>query len=343
MKLHGWLLFLVLAARAFAGVEEDWQQILALDAGPKAAWKDRAEARAATLAYFDRQEKALRDFAANHPADPRCFDARLRLVHLLATRADFTGSAEPARAASQMLDELARDAPPEKQADVAFAKLALFMRHVRPADENARAALFNKAQTFAKTFPADRRLAALFAEVATLYDPLPRQKKELLETALAHSPGEELRRRIEDDLRRIAFLGQPVPLAFTSTRGAAINVEKLRGKVVLIYFFADWSPLSIGALDVVRDIASSYPADAVQTLGLSLDENPAALEALLRTHKINWPIFCDGQGWRGPLVRSLGINALPTFWILDRGGRLRTLNAREEAPALIEQLLREKE
>ncbi len=335
-------LFALLTSGALASVEEDWQQIVNLDAGPKATWKTREEARATTLAFLERQEKALRDFVAKYPTDPHTFEARLRLVHLLGTLGDLQNSAKPRVEAMDLLNRLEKEAPPEKVADVEFARISLFMRQMSRADENARAILLNKTKAFAEKFPADRRIAALFAEVATLYDSKPEQKKELLETALASAKNADLKQRIEDDLKRIAFLGNPVPLAFTSTSGTAIDVKNFRGKVVFVYFFASWSPPSMEELDVVRDLSAAYPAGSVQALGINLDANRFAVDAALRTRSINWPVFCDGKGWLSPLVRSLGINTLPTLWILDRAGRLRTLNAHEEAPALISQLLRER-
>ena len=216
------------------------------------------------------------------------------------------------------------------------------MRRLTRPDQNTRELLFNKAKNFQARHPADARLAALFAEVATLYDGEPARKKELLETARLTAVDPALQQRIDDDLKRIALLGQPVALKFTSTRGAMIDLEKLRGKVVLVYFFATWSPPSLAALDLVRDFPAAFSPADVQPLGISLDEDPATLAATVKTHKIDWPIACDRKGWQSPLIRSLGINALPTLWIIDRAGRLRALNAKDEAPALITQLLRER-
>jgi adenosine deaminase len=34
-----------------------------------------------------------------------------------------------------------------------------------------------------------------------------------------------------------------------------------------------------------------------------------------------WPVGWEKQGWQSPLVRSFGLNALPTFWIVDRAGQ----------------------
>ena len=58
--------------------------------------------------------------------------------------------------------------------------------------------------------------------------------------------------------------------------------------------------------------------------------------------KIDFPVYFDGKGWESPLARSLGINALPTAWVLDRSGNLRTLNAMNSTEAIITQLLQEK-
>jgi hypothetical protein len=55
-----------------------------------------------------------------------------------------------------------------------------------------------------------------------------------------------------------------------------------------------------------------------------------------------WPTACSGDGWQDPLVRRLGINALPTVFVFDKEGRLRTLNARQGYESLVRQLVAEK-
>lgn len=337
---------------AAASAEADWQEIIALESGPpRAQWSTREAARAAALAHLARQERALRAFISNHPADPHALDAKLRLAHLLSTRADLEGNEKARAESAAILDALARSpaTPKERLADVEFAKLSLFMQRIDPAGasrQSVREGLLAKARAFEKAFPQDRRIAALLAEVSTLFDADPPQKRALLEEARQHLPPnapEELTHRIDDDLRRIAMLGRPLAMSWTSTRGQEIDVAKLRGKVVIICFFADWSPPAMFELDRLRELAARFPARDVQALGISLDENAATLAATLRAHKLDWPVYFDGKGWESPLVRSLGINSLPTAWMLDRRGNLRTLNARAgEEEATLMQLLRER-
>ena len=55
--------------------------------------------------------------------------------------------------------------------------------------------------------------------------------------------------------------------------------------------------------------------------------------------RLTWPVYCDGRGWEGATVRSVGLNAVPTTWVLGRDGTLLTLNAR--GPGVAEAAIRE--
>jgi len=83
------------------------------------------------------------------------------------------------------------------------------------------------------------------------------------------------------------------------------------------------------------------PKDQLRVVTISLDQSRRELDERLRDLPPSWPTHFDGKGWSGPVARSLGINALPTVWILDKKGVLRTLNARESYSTWIQQLLRE--
>jgi hypothetical protein len=47
----------------------------------------------------------------------------------------------------------------------------------------------------------------------------------------------------------------------------------------------------------------------------------------------------DGKGWDSPLMRALGINSVPTTWLLDKNGILRSLDALEDPNGQIRKLL----
>jgi hypothetical protein len=61
----------------------------------------------------------------------------------------------------------------------------------------------------------------------------------------------------------------------------------------------------------------------------------AAMEAL----QISWPVDYDGKGWQNTIARKFGVNTLPTLWLIDREGRLVSLNARDNYELKINGLL----
>jgi peroxiredoxin len=103
-------------------------------------------------------------------------------------------------------------------------------------------------------------------------------------------------------------------------------------------FFSCWSPPAVEAVMKLQKTLPEFPAGQVQVVGVSLDKNREPLERLVAEQRIDWPIICDGKGWESPLVRGFGINSLPTSWLLDREGKLRSLNAMISTTAQVKEI-----
>jgi peroxiredoxin len=320
-------------------VDADWSAIVQLDAGPKSQPKSREEAQAATVAHLAAQEKALRGFLAGHPGDVHVFEARLRLARLLQIRADFEQSAALRQESGRILAELEKTVTPEQLPELEFAKISRLMRGLRSADSPQRSELLVATRKFQSAFPDDRRLAALLTEVATLFDLQPKTKEALLSDAQGLPADEELKGRIADDLKRVRLLGQLVVMSSTTTDGRPVNLEAFRGKPLILIFCASFSPPSAAAITTVQRAVKELPKGSVQLLGVSLDDRPELAAALRKEQGISWPLVCDGKGWESPVIRALGINTLPTVWLLDDRGRLRSLNALQSTAAQLRQLL----
>jgi peroxiredoxin len=324
------------------GADEDWQAIVALDAGPQEQPRTREAAAQMVSTHLARQEKVLRAFLAEHPADERVFEGRLRLARLLEIRASFENSSKALAESKRLLDELEKTATPEQRPQLDFAKVARLMRGLHPSDSAQREAVLKAARQFQTAHPTDSRVAGLLAEVATLFDQQPTTKEALLEDARAANPDDELKSRINDDLKRVRLLGTEVPLRFTSVQGEEFNLESLRGRPVFVVFFATVSPPAVAALGQLQQEIASLPKGTVRIVGVSLDEKREPLLALLKARGLTWPVAFDGKSWESPIVRELGINALPTVWLLDARGRLRSLNALEGAAGQARQLLQKR-
>ena len=335
-----WAISLALVATASAGSpDEDWQAVLALDAGPQAQSRTGAEAQAALLSHLAAQERALRAFITTHASDARQFDARLRLARLFALRGEIQNDTKLRNEAERGLAALEKTATPEQRAEIDFARLSQAMRRANSPETMDRDALLARARKFQSAHPADRRVPQILVEIATLFDSRPETKHKLLLEALPYASDEETKSRIADDLRRIALLGETLVLSGPSTDGKTIDISDYRGRVVIVSFFATWSPQSILALDALKRALAPLPKERVQLIAVSLDTKPEPLGELLKSRAVAWPVIRDGKGWESPLIRGFGINTLPTVWLVDREGKLRSLDALERTAGQVQKIL----
>jgi hypothetical protein len=330
-------------ASAWAGTaDEDWQAVVALDAGP-AGKPDSADAAGKLVTgHLEKQEKALRSFLTAHPQDAHAFEAQLRLARLLQIRADFEGSAKLHAEAKRLLDNLEKTATPEQRPELEFSKVTRMMRALKRSDPAQCEELMKAARHFQADFPDDRRVAGLLTEVATLFDAQPATKEALLDDAQTAAKDPELKARIADDLKRVRLLGHQVSLTFTSVQGQPVSIEGLAGQPVFIIFLARISAPAMEGLGKLQQEVAQLPPGSVRVVAVDLDVNREAVADLLKSHGLTWPTAWDGKGWESPIVRGFGINALPTVWLVDAKGRLRSLNALENAGEKVRQLLRER-
>lgn len=354
VRLLAWL-FLTLVALCPQGsfgapsVDADraWQVILDQAGGPGTRFHSQEEALEAGRKHLDAQQTSLREFLRLYPDDPRANSARIRLSGVLTAKGRLFKQPALLEESQKILSSIEAnpDVPISARADAGFARVSRSMETLagHPIEDAARDNLAKTVRQFDTDYPNDRRTPGLLTELATAFDTQPGQKKALLEEAFARTTDTTLRSRISDDLKRIALLGRPLDVRLLPWEGgAAINLADERGRVVVIIFWASWSMPALHELARLKTVATTFEGQPVDFFGVSLDEDRAALAATIKAADLRWPVQCDGRGWQGELVRSLGINALPTVWVLDRRGQLVTLNAHEQAPDIIHAALETK-
>ncbi len=329
----------LLVGAALAGAPEDWSRLVALDAGPGVVPKNTEEAKKISLDHNGRQEQALRAFLKAYPADEHLFEARLRLARVLGLRADMNGEPQPAEV-SRLIAEAEKEAETAAQhAEVDFARLAQSMRqsHGKRLEPDERQSLLKAARAFAQRYPRDRRVASLLVEVGTLFDGDAKTKQRLLADAKRLTKDPDLLAQIADDTKRLSWLGRVLPLHFKSVDGTQVDVKEWRGKPVVVVFFDASSPPARAVFSDMNRLASEKGAGFV---AVSLDSDTDVLARFMATQQPRPAVAWDGKGWDGPFVQALGINAVPTVWLLDKEGVVRTLDPLDDPEGLVRQLSR---
>lgn len=123
---------------------------------------------------------------------------------------------------------------------------------------------------------------------------------------------------------------KPLDLKFTAVDGTAIDLAKLRGKVVLVDFWATWCPPCREEVPNVVAAYNKYHDKGFEIVGISLDQNKDSLLAFTKEHGMVWPQYFDGDGWENKVSKNFGITEIPTMWLVGKDGKVLTTNARED-------------
>ncbi len=137
------------------------------------------------------------------------------------------------------------------------------------------------------------------------------------------------------------LLGQPIDIRFTAVDGRKVDVTTMRGKVVLIDFWASWCPPCVREIPVMKTTYEKLHGRGFEIVGISLDDDKKELLSLLAKEKIEWPQFYDPKGGEHRLAKQFGVEEIPVMWLLDKSGRLREIEATEDLMQKVEKLLAE--
>jgi len=117
--------------------------------------------------------------------------------------------------------------------------------------------------------------------------------------------------------------GDPAPpLSATTLRRTAVDLEDLRGKVVLLQFWASWCKSCVDGMPELSALYDEHGGENFEIVGISLDEDARAARRVIAEFGLAWPQICDRLGKESPLARSYAVRGTPRFVLIDRQGRV---------------------
>jgi peroxiredoxin len=109
--------------------------------------------------------------------------------------------------------------------------------------------------------------------------------------------------------------------AITATNGQRVSLDELRGKVVLIDFWATWCGPCREAMPHIRQITRKFEGQPLVVLSVSLDEDEQKWKEFVAKNEMNWPQYFDG-GFKGPVANLFNIHEIPQTFTIDSDGIL---------------------
>lgn len=136
---------------------------------------------------------------------------------------------------------------------------------------------------------------------------------------------------------RTSVPGSEVPdLVGTSPSGETLRLSDLRGKVVLIDFWASWcGPCRKENPNVVR-MYKKYADKGFEIFGVSLDRDKARWEQAIADDQLTWPHISDLKQWKSEHAALYGVRSIPDALLIDAEGKI---IARKLRGAQLEQAL----
>ncbi|MGD8912055.1 MAG: TlpA disulfide reductase family protein [Candidatus Thiodiazotropha sp.] len=112
----------------------------------------------------------------------------------------------------------------------------------------------------------------------------------------------------------------------------------LRGRVVLIHFWADWCSSCLKELEQSKGLIQRYRSEGLQILAINLKQRPQEIADWLERLGLNYPVLLDRDG---AVAEAFGVIGLPSSYLIDSQGRLQRRIIGEMAPDQLEQLVKQ--
>lgn len=309
-------------------------EIPAYDGSRRAEEGYRAEYIAARNAAMLKQAELIGELHKSHPAHDR-------LPELLPVRWNALMGAGEAEAVLEETKTLAgRTYNKDLKVEALFAHANAVARTTQYNPEKVGEA----AKLFLAAAPDDARNATLLM-MTTYYQTDSKLLEQTLRTIATDYADTREGGQAKAKVYHYDQVGKPFELSFEeATSGEPVDMSMLRGKVVVIDFWATWCGPCIAEMPHMKKLYAAYKDKGVEFVGISLDSKPEEgglekLRAYVKDNDVAWPQYYQGNGWSSEFSSGWQIRSIPAIFVVDQQGRLHSPNARGKLDEMIPELL----
>jgi thiol-disulfide isomerase/thioredoxin len=299
------------------------------------------------------------------------FDTFLRLEDAKGKEVAFNDDVAPGNLNSRILYFAAKSGEYSIIVTTYDAKIGAFKLDVLPASpaETAEARLQTRLASFAEATPAEQK--KLVAEVTKEFlkkgENVTFQDAQVAATlAMTIDEGDikfarstiesfikifdgaadkkltGLSRFLEGELKKFEKIGTEIEIAGETTDGKAFDLKNLKGKVVLVDFWATWCGPCVGEIPNIIEAHKKYGRQGFVVIGVSLDRDNADITKFVEARKLPWKSINVEDSKK--LADKYGVNAIPYPVLVGRDGRIVSLRARgPQLDRLLDRLMTEKQ
>jgi thiol-disulfide isomerase/thioredoxin len=328
--------------------EEFWAALEKLREIPRPAANSPEDRMRQIRSWLDSRLAASEAFLKTYPNDPHRHSARLMAIDSVLQLTQF-GEKGISKIERNDLEAIinAPDADEETKGEAEFFKLMVDSQSVEFNSPHTVPPFQQALSSYLEKYPKHVRsqyVASMLMQTLSQFE-TPSTEPLLKKLATHSNPG--IAGKAKAILQQRQFMldlkKKPLLLKFTGVDGTEVDASKLRGKVLLLDFWASWCGPCMADVPHVVATYQKLRDRGFEIIGISLDQDKAAMEEAMKKNNMTWPQYFDGKGWQNEISEQFGVRSIPSTWLFDRKGKLREHGLRgQELEMRIENLLKEK-
>ncbi|MBL0357125.1 MAG: TlpA family protein disulfide reductase [Chitinophagaceae bacterium] len=118
-------------------------------------------------------------------------------------------------------------------------------------------------------------------------------------------------------------VGQMAPeISLPNTKDSMVNLSSLKGKVVLLDFWASWCGPCRTAMPGVVKLYNKFKEKGFEVFGVSIDSRKKDWVKAVKQYRIDYIQVNDNGGWSARVTDLYGVDQIPTTFLLNKKGEI---------------------
>lgn len=113
-------------------------------------------------------------------------------------------------------------------------------------------------------------------------------------------------------------------ISLKTLSGEAIKLSSLKGKVVLVDFWASWCAPCRESMPFLEKLSKTYKGQGLIVLGVNIDNDLEAARKFLKELPVSFPIVNDAQK---SVAKAYAPPTMPSSYIIDKQGKVHVVHA----------------